>query len=64
MAFGPKGNHASQETYSVAPTSVSNNNILRPDPGYVKPIRAQQFGPQGNTSPGQAHNWPDTFQRP
>lgn len=64
MALGPKGTHASPDTYSTAPTTVANNNQLDVDPGYQKPSRLLQFGPQGNTSIGVAHNWPDTFQRP
>lgn len=56
--------HKSLETYLTATPPAANVDTLHPDPGYVKPARALQFGPQGNTSTGIAHNWPDTFERP
>jgi hypothetical protein len=63
MALGPAGKHGSQESYSTPPTTVPNNNILSPDPGYVQPARSLQFGPQGNTGVGQPHAWPDSFHK-
>jgi len=62
MALGPQGNHKSQESYLTATPPIANAGPV--DPGYVKPIRTLQFGPQGNTSAGIAHSWPDSFQRP
>lgn len=59
---GITGNHKSQETYVTAtPPPVIPVSF---DPGYIKPARSLQFGPQGNTGAGAPHNWPDTFQRP
>lgn len=63
MALGPAGQHASQDSFSTPPTSVPNNNILTPDPGYVQQPRSLQAGPQGNTSPGVKHGWPDSYHK-
>jgi hypothetical protein len=62
MALGPTGTHSSRETYVTATPPPPIPQPL--DPGYVKPARTLQFGPQGSVSFGQAHNWPDSFQRP
>jgi hypothetical protein len=59
---GPQGTHTSQETFVTATPPPKIPGPL--DPGYVKPIRTLQMGPQGNTSQGVAHGWPDSFQRP
>ena len=61
---GITGNHQSQETYITATPPPKIVDALHPDPGYVKPARSLQFGPQGNVAPGTAHAWPDTFQKP
>lgn len=62
MALGPTGKHNSIETFVTATPAPAIPQSV--DPGYVKPVRALQFGPQGSTSPGTVHNWPDSFQRP
>lgn len=64
MAQGPTGNHQSQETFQTATPPPKIVDTLHPDLGYVKPARALQFGPQGSTSQGTPHGWPDTFQKP
>jgi hypothetical protein len=62
MALGPTGKHNSIETFVTA--TPPQPQPVRLDPGYQKPVRALQFGPQGSTSAGTAHNWPDSYQRP
>jgi hypothetical protein len=61
---GITGIHKSIETYVTATPPPAIVDVLHPDPGYIKPARSLQFGPQGNSGAGQPHNWPDTFQRP
>jgi hypothetical protein len=62
MSLGPTGTHNSRDSYVTAtpPPPIPQSF----DPGYIKPARTLQFGPQGSTSPGQGQNWPDSFQRP
>lgn len=65
MAFGPAGpTHKSQETFVTATPPPAIVDTFHVEPGYTKNARAFQSGPQGNTSSGVAHNWPDTYQRP
>lgn len=64
MPQGPTGNHKSQETYVTVTPPAPIVDVQHPDPGYVKQARTLQVGPQGSTSPGVSHAWPDSFQRP
>lgn len=64
---GPQGNHQSQDSYLTAtPPPPIPQSV---DPGYVKPARTLQFGPQGSINgavqaKGNGTGWPDSFQRP
>jgi len=58
---GPQGTHSSQDTYLT--TTPPPKIVTNVDPGYVKPVRTLQFGPQGNVNTGSAHGWLDSFQR-